>query len=167
MDCSLPGSSLHGIFQARVLEWAAIAFSRGSSRPRDQTQISCIAGRFFTILGWPKSSLIHKMLWKNLKELFGQPNSMLIPQRLTTEYLLTFWSSRMLPLGVLCWTQCSYFGSPLVFFVFQWKFHKILERVASWLGSLQIGKLLCSSSKLHAWLKHPQVSCCCCCCCCC
>ena len=35
MDCSLPGSSLHGILQARVLEWVAIAFSRGSSRPRD------------------------------------------------------------------------------------------------------------------------------------
>ena len=37
MDCSLPGSSVHGIFQARVLEWGAIAFSRGSFRPRDRT----------------------------------------------------------------------------------------------------------------------------------
>ena len=42
MDCSLPGSSFHGIFQARVLEWVATAFSRGSSRPRDWTHISCI-----------------------------------------------------------------------------------------------------------------------------
>ena len=49
MDCSLPGSSVHGIFQARILEWVAISFSRGSSRPRDQTQVFCIAGRFFTI----------------------------------------------------------------------------------------------------------------------
>ena len=49
MDCSLPGSSLHGILQARVLEWVAISFSRGSSRPRDQTQVSHIAGRRFTI----------------------------------------------------------------------------------------------------------------------
>ena len=38
MDCSLSGSSVHGIFQARVLEWVAISFSRGSSRPRDLTQ---------------------------------------------------------------------------------------------------------------------------------
>ena len=38
----------HGILQARILEWVAIPFSRGSSRPRDQTQVSCIAGRFFT-----------------------------------------------------------------------------------------------------------------------
>ena len=42
--CSLPCSSVHGIFQARVLEWVAIAFSRGSSRPRDQTQVSHIVG---------------------------------------------------------------------------------------------------------------------------
>ena len=49
MDCSLPGSSAHGIFQARVLEWVAISFSRGSSKPRDRIQVSHTAGRFFTI----------------------------------------------------------------------------------------------------------------------
>ena len=50
MDCSPPGSSVHGILQARILEWVAIPFSRGSSKPRDRTQVSCIAGRFFTSL---------------------------------------------------------------------------------------------------------------------
>ena len=49
MDCSSPGSSVHGILQARILEWGAIPFSRGPSWPRDQTQVSCIAGRFFTV----------------------------------------------------------------------------------------------------------------------
>ena len=49
MDCSLPGSSIHGIFQARILEWVAISFSRRSSQPRDWTQVSCIVGRRFTI----------------------------------------------------------------------------------------------------------------------
>ena len=49
MDCSLPGSSVHGIFQASVLEWGAISFSRGSSPPRDWTWVSCIIGRCFTI----------------------------------------------------------------------------------------------------------------------
>ena len=44
-----PGSSVHGILQARILEWVAIPFSRASSWPRDQTQVSCIAGRFFTV----------------------------------------------------------------------------------------------------------------------
>ena len=49
MDYSLLGSSLHGIFQARVLEWIAIPFSRGSPRPRNQTWVSHIAGRCFTV----------------------------------------------------------------------------------------------------------------------
>ena len=49
VDCSLPGSSVHGIFQARVLEWVAISFSWGSSRPRDWTQVSRTAGRHFTV----------------------------------------------------------------------------------------------------------------------
>ena len=49
MDCSLQGSSVRGIFQARVLAWVAISFYRGSSWPRDQTQVSHIAGRHFTI----------------------------------------------------------------------------------------------------------------------
>ena len=49
VNCSLPGSSVHGIFQARILEWVAISFSRGSSRPRDRTQVSHIAGRRFTL----------------------------------------------------------------------------------------------------------------------
>ena len=49
IDCSLPGSSVHGIFQAIVLEWIAISFSSGSSWPRDWTQVSRIADRRFTV----------------------------------------------------------------------------------------------------------------------
>ena len=49
VDCSPPGSSLHGILQARILEWVAISFSRGSSRPRDQTRVSRIVGRRFNL----------------------------------------------------------------------------------------------------------------------
>ena len=48
MDCSLPRSSIHGIFQARVLEWVAISFSRGSSQPTDRTWVSLIVGRRHT-----------------------------------------------------------------------------------------------------------------------
>ena len=44
-----PDSSVHGILQAQKLEWVAIPFSRGSSRPRDQTQVSCTVSRFFTV----------------------------------------------------------------------------------------------------------------------
>ena len=45
-DCSLPVSSVHGILQAKTLEWVAISFSRGSSQPRDWTCVSCIGRRF-------------------------------------------------------------------------------------------------------------------------
>ena len=51
MDCSPPGSSVYGDFQARTLKWVAIFFSKGSLQPRDQTHVSwvsCIAGGFFT-----------------------------------------------------------------------------------------------------------------------
>ena len=48
VDCSPPGSCIHGILQARILEWAAMPFSRGSSWPRDQTRVSCTAGGYFT-----------------------------------------------------------------------------------------------------------------------
>ena len=49
MNCSLPGSSVHGILQARILEWVATSSSRRSSQPKDQTHASRIAGRFFTM----------------------------------------------------------------------------------------------------------------------
>ena len=49
LDCSLPGSSVHWILQARILEWVAISFSRGSSQPRNRSWVSRNTGRFFTI----------------------------------------------------------------------------------------------------------------------
>ena len=49
MDYSLLGSTVHGILQVRKLEWVTMPSSRGSSQPRDQTQVSHTAGRFFTI----------------------------------------------------------------------------------------------------------------------
>ena len=57
MDCSPPGSSVHGILQARILEWIAIPFSRGSFWPRDQTRVFFIAGRFFTVWATGKITL--------------------------------------------------------------------------------------------------------------
>ena len=56
IDCSLPGSSVHGIFQAIVLVWIAISFSSGSSRPRDRTRVSHIVDRRFTV--WAIKSLL-------------------------------------------------------------------------------------------------------------
>ena len=64
VDCSLPGSSKHEILQARILEWVAISFSRGSSQPRDQTKVSCIAGRCFTL--WAIRELLKGMEWSRI-----------------------------------------------------------------------------------------------------
>ena len=75
MDCSPPGSSVHEILQARILEWVAVPLSRGSSPPRDWTQVSSIAGRLFTI--WAtilvnllsrRATFSHK--WKSFKYSF-------------------------------------------------------------------------------------------------
>ena len=49
MDCSPLSFSVHGIIQTRILEWVAIPFSRGSSQPRNWTQVSCIIGRFYCL----------------------------------------------------------------------------------------------------------------------
>ena len=61
MDCTLPGSSVHGISQARILEWTAISFSRGSSPPRDRTWVSYIAGRFFSVWATREAPYIWKV----------------------------------------------------------------------------------------------------------
>ena len=69
MDCSPPGSSVHEILQATILEWVAVPFSRGPSQPRDRTQVSCIAGRFFPIWatreaqGTPEGAASFNLLW--------------------------------------------------------------------------------------------------------
>ena len=65
MDCSLLGSSLHGILQARVPEWVAISFSMGSSQPRDRTRVSRIPGRCFNL--WAtREALINSKLGINI-----------------------------------------------------------------------------------------------------
>ena len=65
--CSPPGSSVHGIVQARILEWVASPFSKGSSRPRDWTWVSCIAGRFFTV--WTTTEALGSALGQMLLQI--------------------------------------------------------------------------------------------------
>ena len=66
MDYSLPGSSIHGILQVRILEWVAISFSRASSQPRDRTQVSHIAGRRFYHLSHQESPIYHYTCLKQI-----------------------------------------------------------------------------------------------------
>ena len=78
MNCSPPGFSVHGILQARTLEWIAIPFSRGSSWPRDRTLVSCTAGIFFTF-------------WDTGKPHYNLITSFKTPSLYTG---ITFWSTR-------------------------------------------------------------------------
>ena len=73
MDCSMPGSSVHGISQAEILEWVAIPFSRGSSQPRDGIWVSWIVGRFFTI--WATREAQSARKWKAI--IFNDKNEVL------------------------------------------------------------------------------------------
>ena len=65
LDCSPAGSSVHGISQARILEWIAISFSRGSSRPRNQTHVSCITGGSF--MDWAIREAQQELIWPQLE----------------------------------------------------------------------------------------------------
>ena len=70
VDCSLPGSSVHGILRATTLKWVAMPSSRGSSWPKDQTCIfwgSCTAGRFFTT-ELPGNPTIHRQIFKSIND---------------------------------------------------------------------------------------------------
>ena len=73
VDCSPPGSSVHGILQARILEWVAMPSSRESRQPRNRTQISCIAGGFFTI--WSTCIKLHNTGWQYTALTYSFPNS--------------------------------------------------------------------------------------------
>ena len=93
MDYSPPDSSVHGIFQARILEWVAISFSRRSPPPRDQAWISCIAGRFFT--NWATRDARFHNTWVyisvsplcvNLDKAFNSLRLVLLPVRWGNSY---------------------------------------------------------------------------------
>ena len=73
---ALPGSSVHGIFQARILEWGAILFLRRSSRRRDRTQVSCTAGRYLTVWAAKEYLFIwlHRALVADPGSFFPPPN---------------------------------------------------------------------------------------------
>ena len=102
VDCSLPGSSVHGILQARVLEWVAISVSRGTSRPEDWTQVSRIAG---TLPSEPPGKLFPEM---EITQISWKLQNLCLP------YFAFF----CLPSGTfyLCFLFSTYFAKPTVTF---------------------------------------------------
>ena len=126
--CSLPGSSVHQIFQARVLECVAISFSRGSSWPRGRTRVSHIVGRCFTV--WATSEV---------QSLFEQPC-----------YLFLLWSHALrlyLPCGIL---RPHAEGKKLHFFIPPWLFLLLPEISTNGWGWPWEGRS--HSRNLNIWL---------------
>ena len=77
VDCSPPGSSIHGILQARILEWVVISFSRESSRPRDRTQVPRIAGRHFNLWATREDFSIYPLVGTFLEKAIAPHSSTL------------------------------------------------------------------------------------------
>ena len=95
MDCSPPGFSVHGISQARILEWVAISFSRGSSQPRNQTHISCIScitGELFT------AETLGKQVWESNHPTYTRHVCIYI-------YMYTCLDDLVL---IQCWRKCTW-----------------------------------------------------------
>ena len=100
VDCSLQGSSVHGFFQARVPEGVAISFSRGSSRPRDRTQVSRIAGRRFTVWATMPVYCLISIEWGRVRKSYeGRRKGKSLPSG--CEYKLTL-------SGYRAWSLCNY-----------------------------------------------------------
>ena len=88
VDCSQLGSSVHGIFQARILEWVAISFSRRSSWPRGWIWVSCIVGRHFTIWATGEVPTLGLRCWSPRRN--GCPCSRTERERENSPFLLLF-----------------------------------------------------------------------------
>ena len=128
VDYSPPGSFVHGIPQARILEWVAIPFSRGSSWPRDQAWVSCIAGRFFTI--WATKSMV-----------LHEPHDFrVLPPgaNLKIEKLFFTWGHEILfyCLATILFTHSKnvVFNTPYVESLTCWQWWLVLTHIESWLS---------------------------------
>ena len=129
MGCSLPGSSVHGIFQAIVLEWIVISFSKGSSRPRDRTRVSHIVDRHLTVWATREASgfpyfLQFKSEFCN-KESWSEPQS--APGLVFADWieLLHLWLQRILSIWFWYWpsgdVQCCWNRVFAVTGAFSWQ----------------------------------------------
>ena len=124
MSHSPPGSSVPGILQARILEWVAIPFSRGSSQPWDQTQVYCTAGGFFTV--WASREAQRMLEWVALPFSRGssQPRGRTWVSCLAGGFLVTVWASREAPEGAqafLCHRLYLLFSGLLVLCPLLWQ----------------------------------------------
>ena len=148
MDCSLPGSSVHGILQARILEWVAFPFSRGSSQPRDWTQVARIVG-IFTI--WATREALRL---RSIKEKEGT---------VTEQDPWGLWGGKGLPTSsslAPLWSTSVQSLSHIQFFVTPWT--AACQASMSITNSWSVFKLMFTESVMpsnHLILSFPLLSC--------
>ena len=106
MDCSPPGFSIHGILQARILEWVAITFSRGSAWLNDWTQVSCVADWFFTVWATREAPILEWVAMSSLQGIFPTQGSN--PDLLHCRRILYFLSHQGSP-RILEWVAYPFF----------------------------------------------------------
>ena len=103
MDCSPLGCSVHGIFQAKTLEWVTISYFRVYSRPRDGTQVSCIAGRFFTV--WAtREAPIESYTIPSLIRRKNMKHNPFLPQEIWQRQNIPVIKNKRRQLKTECWT---------------------------------------------------------------
>ena len=123
MDCSLSGSSVHGIFQARVLEWIAISFPRRPSRPRNRTQVSRIAGRRFTVWATREAQIFIYLaapdLSCSMQDLVPQPGFEPGSPALGVQSL-SCWATREVTIDLICPNKM---GSTIILLIL-WTWYK-------------------------------------------
>ena len=167
VDCSLPGSSVHGFLQARILEWVAFSSSRGSSWPRDQIWVSCLRGIFFTI--WATRE-VHCSVWTRsystiqsaalIEEASGSWDDRVLETiAVTTENWwfveFTFFLSGFVSPGLINNMGDNGCKSTII---------QSLDKPGTWPGPMMgLGQrhevsVVRSSSKSHHWLGPPVVS---------
>ena len=138
MDYSRPGSPVRGILQARILEWVAIPFSRGSSWPRNWTQVSHIAGRFFTThLAWWPSQKVHMGFKKSVQCSGSSLKTCLLTHVPLSTVLGSPEASLPVPHLQICWGLSVLLSLP------GWKYH---PTISCWLFPLKKSPAGCGAA---------------------
>ena len=174
MNCSPPGSSVCGILQARVLEWVAIPFSRGSSQPRDRTCISCIAGRLYLLTYWKPSSCVQKGNFQRFLKNRKEKEKKLLENWFLAEtgwgqfYEFPVLQWKEIVLGIYLnwneqepWLLRKLFCSVETFFVIQVRTDKAIYLLKIQIKEISFGLVAKPRSKMKFFLRntfiHPKV----------
>ena len=157
MDCSLPGSFVHGILQARILEWVAIPFFRVSSWLRDWIWVSCIVGRFFT--GWATKIIHHPLTIISIEShQFPHVCSRYFIFKIVSEFQFYFWLGVSVQFSLVaqsCPTLCNPMDCSMPGLPVHHQLPEFTQTHVHWVGdAVQASRVLSSSSPTFNLSQH-------------